>query len=71
MIDALNPNLAGYHQYLPALLSVGIFTVTRTLFIILGWVSILLSGIVLKLMLATGFIFVEKRSITQEYFKIV
>ena len=70
LIGAMEKNFGAYKKYLPALFSFGIFVLARSFFIILGWVSMIFAGLLVKLGLTAGAFVFDRRELTQEYLRL-
>lgn len=66
-LDLLQARFGAYEKYLPAVFAFGIFALFRTLFIVLGWVSISLALFIFKFLVWTGMVVVSRRPASQEY----
>lgn len=56
-----------YEKYLPAVFAFGTFIVLRTLFIVVGWMSMALAWLIFKLLLYSGTFVLATRPVAQEY----
>ncbi|MBI2610028.1 hypothetical protein HYW53_02520 [Candidatus Giovannonibacteria bacterium] len=66
-ISALDSGLRYYRQYIPAFFSLAIFGLSRLIFAILGWISLVLAWILLRLGLKRGIFEFKERSLMQKY----
>lgn len=66
-IDLLRDRFRAYERYLPAVFTFAVFVGFRTIFIILGWLSLVISWILFKMFLYGGLVKISTRVADQEY----
>ncbi|OGF68590.1 hypothetical protein A3H65_03090 [Candidatus Giovannonibacteria bacterium RIFCSPLOWO2_02_FULL_45_14] len=66
-IGIIEARFGAYKKYLPAIFALAVFAAFRTLFIMLGWISVAISWIAFKILLYAGVVKIFTRTMPQEY----
>src|SRR3989344_3541976 len=70
LIKTLEARFGTFKAYLPFVYSLGVFTVSRSVFAVAGWVSVVFAWILVKLGAHTGVLVFDRRPLSQEYLRL-
>ncbi|MBI4059522.1 hypothetical protein HY406_00480 [Candidatus Giovannonibacteria bacterium] len=70
LIQSAEERFGGFKKYLPAVYTLGIFVILRSLAVIIGWASVLIAWLLVTLGLGAGILAFDERSLTQRYLRL-
>ncbi len=70
LIQSAEERFGSFKKYLPAVYTLGIFVLLRSLGIIMGWAGVLIAWLLVKLGLGSGLLVFDERPLTQQYLRL-
>ncbi|MDP3762722.1 MAG: hypothetical protein Q8Q97_01440 [bacterium] len=70
LMKTLEARFGAFKAYLPLVYSLGVFAVSRSVFAVIGWVSIVFAWVLVKLGASAGVLVFDRRPLSQEYLRL-